>query len=118
MEIRNGQPYSYCGLSVTEVCCFIDFDRTIERTGKDSPNGIERKLKISTNSTTTRRPTHKSSSSSRKTLSSVQQFNEFDTESGGRESVQCGVQKIAGNLDSIARFKEWPWHVRVPFHKH
>ena len=123
---RNGQPYSYCGLTDTEVCCFIDFDRYPE--GKDHKNvSVVSRGKVNRNST--RRPTSPSTSTTtlrtaiaRKSQTKpTRKFSVLPSQEQSIKSLdsdhidegECGVPKIEGNLDSIARFKEWPWHVSI-----
>ncbi|CAG7719109.1 unnamed protein product [Allacma fusca] len=94
---KNGQPYSYCGISEMEVCCFIDYDE-IDRSTKDIGN----KTNISSGS----KPKAIKNST---VLGKPEKNIKVDVNAG----VECGKQRVAGNLDSIARFQEWPWHVAI-----
>ena len=99
LNFRNGQPYSYCGISETEVCCFIDYEREPNNTLLEG--FLARRELSRLPPKASEGPKNGSITSTKKPVKSIPAI----------EPASCGKQSVPANLDSMTKFAEWPWHV-------
>jgi hypothetical protein len=111
---RNGQVYSYCGISDSEVCCFINHNNTTKDYKSTKVIRIRNEFSesvmtaISNESDDDNNNRFTSITDQTTTVTLLDPGFEIDD-----RIMNCGIPEIPVQINSNARFQEWPWHVRI-----